>query len=322
MAFAAHLLSWILALLSSLPLAFSLAASSDVAYSLFDRFRAACPADPSHVLQFDPTLVVVPAVTGDPNEKDESASSIWVAVYRFSNNKPSVLVRDEFLRAMRSATDTRNTNNNNNEVVLDRGGTMSTTTAGASTSSPLIEINAAATRRGTVPPLAPVAVARLSRSSHHEGAWLLDCMRCVLKKEDTDSTCDGNSEHNEAISVAIDALLEHYLSVCDRFEGAIRTKATIYSASVLEDRGFEPVKQLEMDMATHVSSLDACMERYAARSISTLSKSPGARKRALNIISLLSRLNRDEELKVARRNKVQEESDREDYDPWAGSMIR
>jgi hypothetical protein len=148
-------------------------------------------------------------------------------------------------------------------------------------------------------------------------------MRCALKKENTDPTCDGNSEHNEAIATAIDALLEHYLGFCERFDSAIRTKATIFSASLLEERGFEPVRTLERDMATHVSSLDACMERYAARSVTTIARSPGARQRALSIVSLLGQLNRENDLRASRDLKSARRSDDSgEYDPFAGSMIR
>jgi hypothetical protein len=266
----------------------------DAVFTLFDRFRAVCPADPTSVRKFNPNLV--------PHD-DTSSSSIWVTVYRSSNNKPSVLIRDEFMRAMRSAT--------------DPGSHVEASTSAKST--PLIETRA---KSGVEQPV-PVAVARLSPSEVHQGSWVIDCMRCALKKEDTDPACDGNSEHNEAIATAIDALLEHYLGFCERFDSVIRTKATIFSASLLEERGFEPVTTFERDMATHVSSLEACMERYAERSITTIAKSPGARQRALNIVSLLGQLNRESDLKASWDEKTaRNRDDSGEYDPFAGSMIR
>ena len=164
---------------------------------------------------------------------------------------------------------------------------------------------------------APVAIARLRPSSDYDDIWVLDCMRSILKKETMDATCDGGSEHNEALAVAIDALLQHHLqNGATRFERAIRTKATLFSASLLEDRGFVPVTSLAKDMASHVSSLDACLEKYAERSVSTTAKTPGSRQRALEIVSLLGRLDRQEDLQQAAADNNQEEE--EDIDPWSG----
>ena len=58
-----------------------------------DRFRPSCPADPSCIHQFDPSLT-----------STDSPEAIWVAVYRSNNNKPSVFVRDEFFHSMNAAT--------------------------------------------------------------------------------------------------------------------------------------------------------------------------------------------------------------------------
>lgn len=272
--------------------------NSDASFTLFDRFRAVCPADPAAVMRFNPSLVAI------DDDNIDASPGIWVAVYRSSNNKPSVLIRDELLRAMRSATDSRS---------------LLETSSPRSPTSPSIETGASP---GVEQP-APVAVARLAPSSDHPGSWVLDCMRCALRKEDTDPACDGNSEHNEAIATAIDTLLEHYLGFCDRFDSAIRTKATIFSAGLLEERGFEPVTTLHRDMASHVSSLDKCLERYAARSVSTISKSPGARQRALNIVSLLGQLNREKDWQASMEEKATRVlNDDDEYDPFAGSMIR
>jgi hypothetical protein len=274
--------------------------NSDASFTLFDRFRAVCPADPASVMRFHPSLI--PSI--DDNDDMDASPGIWVAVYRYSNNKPSVLIRDEFLRAMRSATDSRS---------------LLETSAPRPMSSSSIETR---TSLGVEQP-APVAVARLAPSDDHPGLWVMDCMRCALRKEDTDPACDGNSEHNEAIATAIDTLLEHYLGFCDRFDSAIRTKATLFSAGLLEERGFEPVTTLQRDMASHVSSLDKCLERYAARSVSTISKSPGARQRALNIVSLLGQLNREKDWQASMEEKAnQARNDSDEYDPYAGSMIR
>lgn len=241
---------------------------------VLDRFRVVCPADLSAVAAYDADKLV----------KDNHPNAIWAAVYRSNNNKPSVFVKDEFLQAMNKAT-----------------------TQLQQQPSPSIEI------RSSSSSAAPVAMARLVPSNVMEGTFVLDSMRCILKKENIDPNCDGGSEHNEAIAVAIDALLEVYLTTCQRFEGAIRTKATLFSAKLLEERGFQPVTTLHADMATHVSSLDACLERYAARSVAS-SIQMGAQRRALKVVSLLGRMNREMDLQLAKEN--QPDSREDDYDPW------
>lgn len=81
-------------------------------------------------------------------------------------------------------------------------------------------------------------------------------MRCILVKEKTDASCDGGSEHTEALATAIDALLHHYLvNMMEEaneggFEGTIRIKAALLSAPLLEDRGFRAVTELQTDMVT------------------------------------------------------------------------
>eukprot|EP00543_Licmophora_paradoxa_P018096 CAMPEP_0202473802 /NCGR_PEP_ID=MMETSP1360-20130828/92029_1 /ASSEMBLY_ACC=CAM_ASM_000848 /TAXON_ID=515479 /ORGANISM="Licmophora paradoxa, Strain CCMP2313" /LENGTH=148 /DNA_ID=CAMNT_0049100863 /DNA_START=69 /DNA_END=515 /DNA_ORIENTATION=- len=143
-------------------------------------------------------------------------------------------------------------------------------------------------------------------------------MQCILKKENTDDNCDGGSEHCEAIAVAIDAILLHHLSNNKDapFDGAIRTKATLVSGSLLEDRGFEEVATLSRDMATHTSSLDACLCKYADRAVTTSARSPGARERAIQITSLLGTIDRTNDLKS---NATEEEAASNDEDdPWAG----
>lgn len=283
--------SVLLSLLLCGPLVESFSASPDNSastFTLFDRFSCTCPADLSAVELFDSSLV---------EENHSRERDVWVTVYRSGNNKPSVLIRDEFMDAMRSATGLINQAPVSSHISVETA--------------------------SFVKAQKPVAVARLRRSEDFQETWVMDCMRCALKKENTDTTCDGGSEYLEAISVAIDTLLQYHLQTATFFEGAIRTKATIYSGSLLEDRGFVPVTTLQKDMASHVSSLDACLEKYAGRSIATdVAKSPGSRHRALEIVSMLGRLNREKDMKQARQRK-QDDDDKEDkdYDPWA-SMKR
>jgi hypothetical protein len=261
-------------------------------FALFDRFRAACPVDAACLQAFDPSL----------QHQDEH---IWVAVYRSCNNAPSVLVRDEFLHAMRSATNAVNP------------AAFSLETSSSFETTPFSnQLNVQQTQQ-----TAPVAVARMRPSEDYPGSWVLDTMRCALKKESQDASCDGGSEYLEAISTAIDALLEYHLSCASANNGdddkrrkhfSIRTKATLVSSKLLEDRGFVEVDRLERDMATHISCLDACLERYAERSITTDAKSQGARQRALKIVSLLGRLEPSEA-----QHHHDENIDDKDDDLWA-----
>jgi hypothetical protein len=264
-------------------------------FALFDRFRAECPANPACLQAFDPSLT---------HDTSNHENHIWCAVYRSCNNAPSVMVRDEFLHAMRSAT------NSFNPVAYSVE-----STASFENSSP---------QAGLVPmqnQQSPVAIARIKPSEHFAGSWVLDTMRCVLKKESQDSTCDGGSEHLEAISTAIDALLEYHLSSQSNQESnnsnqfSIRTKATLVSSKVLEDRGFVENDRLEMDIATHISSIDECMKRYAERSVTTDAKSIGARQRALKIVSLLGRI--EQRQAQQQEGSTLDDTDSDDYDPWA-----
>jgi hypothetical protein len=295
----ASLLMAIIVLLRVDPgLAFSTPKNDNSAsFTLFDRFRAVCPADPSSVSQFDSSLVSASQDHNDDADGEDDSKSVWVAVYRSTNNKPSVLVKDSFLQAMRSATDS----------------VSASSSASDSTLLGSFEQNPGVAQQ------APVAVARLRESTHFDGSWVLDSMRCVLKKETTDASCDGGSEHIEAISTAVDTLLLHYLSLgSNRFESAIRTKATLLSGSLLEERGFRPVQDLQKDMVTHVSSLDECLDKYASRSVDTIAKSPGAQQRALTIVSLLGRIDRHVDLREASQAAEQDsDDDADDYDPWA-----
>jgi hypothetical protein len=292
----------------------------------FDRFAPRCPADLDSVRKFDPSLVVVRCDDDDDDSSNTTTTGAreecyWVAVHRSSTPSrddttmpSSTNVRDEFWNAMRSSTDhpPPAAVMMNNAAAAENAGTSSDGDAAA-----------------------PVAVARLYRppNNNNDAAnnnhFLLDCMRCVLKKEDSDANCEGSSEHAEALCVAIDTLLEYYLETLqpNQFEGAIRTKATLVAAPLLERRGFVPVHTLRPDMASHVSSLDQCLSSYAERAVATSSSStvtPAARRRAINIVSRLSRIDRAADLQERQRLDAQNDSssssgnDDDDDDPWQG----
>ena len=254
------------------------ALSANPSLNLFDRFRCTCPADHSSIRQFDSSV------------KEDTPESTWAAVYRSNNNKPSILIKDEFFHAMRMAS----------------GEAISVESSSFKVSKDL----ETPMQRET-----PVAVARLHPSPDYPGTWLLDKMQCSLKKEDTNADCEGGSEHAEALSVAIDALLLHHIQHNSCFEQAIRCKGTLVSSALLEGRGFQPVENLCRDMATHISSLDACMECYADRVIST--KHVGARTLALQILSELGRLDRNAELEASRQRHKNNDDENDEYDPWA-----
>jgi len=258
----------------------------EATFSLFDRFRPSCPADIGSIQRFDSSLA-----TGDDPD------TVWIAIFRSSNNKPSVIVKDEFMNAMRMATN----------IPTDRTITESKDERIENTSNSVMESTET-----------PVAVARLTPSQDLKNCWVLDKMRCVIKKEETNADCDGGSEHTEALCVAIDAILMHHLTNHKEasFDGAIRTKATLVSGKILEDRGFKEVSTLSKDMASHTCSLDACMENYANRAVSTSAKGAGSRERAIEICSLLGQIDREKDLKAS--NDFNSANDEEDYDPWAG----
>jgi hypothetical protein len=253
----------------------------------FDRFRVSCPADASCIQQYDSSLSF-------------GENEVWAAVYRSNHNLPTVLLKDDFLNSMRIAT--------------------------TDTKSSLIE---------TAPPrqATPVAVARLCRSPHFPNRYTLDNMRCWLKKETLDDSCDGGSEHAEALCCAIDALVLHHLTettdasvhnttTVPVFEGVIRTKATLVSGVLLEQRGFQAVEKLDQDMATHISSLETCLEQYAKRTLEAPMKS-NAQAVALQILSKLGLLDVKEEMQAASKLMKEEQDkdsrdDDDDYDPWAG----
>jgi len=257
--------------------------------NLFDRFRVMCPASTGCITKYDSKIDL----------SSQSEKAFWAAVYRSNNNQPSVFVKDEFLQSMRLA--------------VDSAVSTSASSNTESNNEDLIETPMSLQK--------PVAIACLRPSEDYEGNWVLDTMRCDLKKENTDASCDGGSEHTEAVSAAIDALLLQYLVSNDditnvRFERVIRTKGTLVSGILLEERGFVPIESLSRDMATHVSSLDTSLEKYADRAINT--KSPAARERALSILSHLGRLDREADIKAAQEiESTNGDSTDDDYDPWA-----
>lgn len=279
--------------------AFSSIGNSRPSFSLSDRFRASCPAEASSISQFDPTLLV-------DDDKANSKDSVWVAVFRSSNNLPSVLIKDDFLNAMRIAT-TVQSNGDNSDLTQSTQINSGSLTNQIENSS--VNIKKSSTLGGGVKAQTPVAVAKLSPSTKFDGKWVLEAMRCSLKKDDFDESCDGLSEHAEAISICIDELLLNHLRMGNQFDGSIRTKATLISGKILENRGFEEVNELCIDMATHVSSLENSLNRYTERAVETVSRSPGARDRALQILSYLSK---QEIVKNSNKNDSEQE-----YDPWA-----
>ncbi len=272
------------------------------AINLNDRFKATCPVDLSVISQFDPRLL--------ENSDDEDCT--WVAVFRSSNNLPSVLIKDDFLNAMRIAT-TVQTDSTTTEIddsaISDQ---IEKTDAKSNVDDQSVGVKAQT----------PVAVGRLSRSRDFPDAFKIDKLQCSLKKEDTNESCDGNSEHLEAISICVDELILHHLKEGRLFDngtqdGAIRMKGTIHQDRLLENRGFVEVQTLSRDMATHISNLDLATTKYAERVVDTVSKCPGARDRALKILNYLGK--QEPVISVA---KDDDSKDDDEYDPWAGKTIR
>jgi hypothetical protein len=314
-------------------------------FTLNDRFKAICPADINAIRQFDPSLLVeqekeiLTAQDIDDQKTTTTptttaSTAIWVAIYRSSNNLPSVLIKDEFRNAMRLATSfptvlpssTSSSSTSMNDLFLSSQ--IETVTSSREKSKRMgnnnNDNNDDATSFKGIKEKTPVAVAKLSPSTEFKNCWTIENMRCSLRKEDINPSCDGKSEHAEAISICIDELILHHLQMKRDFDdGVIRVKATIHQGRLLEDRGFEEVQELSRDMATHVSSLDGSLVKYAERAVETLSKSPGARDRALKILNLLGR--QEPKLKKKRgynKNSGEkgdngDDDDDDDYDPWA-----
>jgi len=262
-----------------------------------DRFKAICPAPSETIKKFDSSLVKEDDISSD--------NDIWVAVYRSKNNLPSVFVRDSFFDAMAVATTAQDGDSQ----------TLVSAQAGACVISANFQDEK------------PVAVARLTASKDGANVSIIDSMRCTLKKEDTNFDCDGGSEHCEAIGVCIDELvlsyLQSYLAESKtggdqtlHFDGGIRFRGTLFSGKLLEARGFREATQLSADFHSHESDFDGALTKYAERATSTdISKSPGARERSLKIVSLLSKIDRDEDQK--KDIEEEKEGDDNDFDPWA-----
>jgi len=293
-------------------------------FTLSDRFKATCPADISTILQFDPNLVLdnsninstINSNNSNNNQaQDERDQSTWVAIYRSSNNLPSVLVKDDFLNAMRIATTIQTDGASSPPSTAMDSSSLSSKIETSNSPQPKNDANAGVNVKART----PVAVARIRPSRDFEHVWVIENMRCSLKKEDTNEACDGNSEHAEAISVCIDELLLHHLQEGREFDGVIRMKATIHQGRLLDDRGFEEVQMLSKDMATHFSSLDGSLTKYAERALSTLSKSPGARDRALKLLHYLGK--QDPKNEDDKNTGDDTNTDEDDYDPWANVAI-
>jgi hypothetical protein len=265
----------------------------------FDRFRAQCPVDDLSIIsRFDPSLIVAKEQEGGGDDDDAA----WVAVFRSNSNGPAVLARDDFFVSMDLAVSTAASKD-------EIGNSNSRGTDGASNSSIETRVTAQA----------PVAVARLRKSEVNDKQWVLDSIRCSLKKENTNEDCDGGSEHTEALSVCIDELMVHHLtkSPSRHFEQIIRCKATLVAAPLLETRGFEEMEELSRDMATHISSLNGALEKYAERASSVDSvvwKSPRTRDRTLQIVSLLGRLDQSDERQY---DVGDNDTDSDNPDPWS-----
>ena len=297
-------------------------------YTLSDRFRVSCPADVCSISQYDPSLIDATSSTKSTTILNGGGDGIWAAVYRSSNNLPSVLIKDDFMNAMRIATTVQNPNGSLVESTQIDDGLLSsqieTKTDDNDTTSQSSNLgnsnNGSDTSGSGVKAQTPVAVAKLSPSKDFDGKWTLDSMRCSLKKEDTDESCDGQSEHAEAISICIDELILNHLRSGHKFDKSIRTKATLVSGTLLESRGFKEVDELCKDMATHVSSLDASINKYAERAVETVARSPGARDRALQILAFLGKedvATEDEDSATIISDDGNDEDSASTYDPWA-----
>ena len=304
-----------------------------------DRFRSVClegTESKGPIDEFDPDLYSS-QTSNDPNE------DLWAAVYRSNNNKPSVVVRDDFFRAMNDATSGKN-GDDSSSGSADATGTNADGNGKEDDSA----ANGVSTVSGTasflsdtmpglleIPSTKPVAIARLTKSdasTESKTVYLLDNLRCSLKKETQDASCDGGSEFVEALSVAVDTLLLRHLqrllehrdsdgessTAAEEdvvFEGTVRTKATLFSGKLFDSRGFTEIETLSRDMATHVSNYEACFAKYADRTIESTIAS-GNRDRALQIVALLGRLNPE----VQKSEETGDGGD-DDYDPWANMQL-
>jgi hypothetical protein len=211
--------------------------------------------------------------------------------------------------------------------------------------------------------------------------WIVDSLRCSLPKELTNPECDGGSEYLEAIGVAVDASLMRIFRPSSPpypqgnqeeeekgepqsssrrmmtsppppppvvFDGSIRVKSTIYTRTVLEQRGFRPVESLSRDMATHYFCRDTCLQRYTQRitnhtnnsddnnnnnnnNDSNMFLSPVARSISHSIVSLLqSQLEfletippeADAFMASSKGDEERRDLDEPIMDPWAGIKMQ
>lgn len=303
--------------------------------SNLDRFRSVClvgTESKEAVDEFDPELYSS-LDNSESESDDDDDSDMWVAVYRSNNNKPSVVVRDDFFRAMNDATSGKNDDSNaNSNLESDNDSTASNTVSTVSGAASFLSDTMPSLLE--IPSTKPVAIARLIKSetsTDTKPVYLLDNLRCSLKKENQDESCDGGSEFVEALSVAVDTLLlkhlqrllQHRQGGSDDgkaadvvFEGTVRTKATLFSGKLFEQRGFTEVEILSKDMATHVSNYEACFSKYADRTIEA-TMAAGTRDRALQIVALLGRLDAEVQKKVAAASS----GDDDEYDPWANMQL-
>ena len=265
------------------------------------RFYANDQADPIIIQQFDPTLLLGPpdestlwiAVHRNPN---------YVTGTREGSPTSIQQRRQELFQAMNMAT---NPNTYENDTEGDDTNDDKSTTESSVLSSTVTTLKWVDTLQIIPPPTgmeAPIAVARLylsnignnnndnnndnntgARTTASKQMWILDSLRCSLPKELTNPECDGGSEYLEAIGVAVDASLMRIFQSSSPplsqpkedqqypttpqfvFDGSIRVKSTIYTRTVLEQRGFRPVESLSRDMATHYFCRDTCLQMYTQR---------------------------------------------------------
>lgn len=250
----------------------------------FDRFSASCPAGVQSIIQFDPKLLDGRTILNNDEE-------VWVAVYRSNNNFPSV-IREDFFDAMRVATSVVPPATDNDGIESKQKQSISDQGVG-------------------VKEVKPVAVGRIKRSNEN-GIWLMDSLRCSLKKENTDKSCDGGSEHTEALGVCIDELVLQYLERSNKWKNSLRCKATLVSGKLVEARGFVEVSAFSADMATHIAwDVPLSMEMYATRATSTSESGSKVGERSLKILGLLGSF--DDKVE----HKVDNSENNDDYDPFA-----
>ena len=275
-----------------------------------DIFRVECPVQDDTTLQryFQATTASSNSIgpkEGNElyqSEKTPSSLSFWAAVYKRTQTQIVSLEiqnNDEYYY---------DTNRNNEEQY-----SYYSTSSSFSTESMLF-----------VPPAnqkddIPIAIGRLGPAAKEfPGRYLLDCWQCRLPKEKNvvvdEFSPEGEtvSEHTMALEAVLDALLERHLSRespgTSLFEGAIRTKATLVSAPLLERRGFVPIEELQSDMTTHISSLDACLHHYAS--------SKKNHKKSSRLVSLLGSLDRNQEYEQAKIWQDMDSQQKEDFNPW------